>query len=243
MAKIEMDISEYEIMKENKTLLENSLKNERKLQQEIEKLREDKLRALEDAKYSVTKITKSESTEHVYLRRTFSDPTSDMYYQHRRHFALLEDSLRNGFGATSQNVENLIDFFFEKVTTHSIPVNETIVKGFDEVKEEIRQEMIKAQTKKDIEDLAQAKVTEKSNQDLKMKNRELGSSLVLITRRLNKNEKELEELESSALKMKSEHNFVHNKFKELSYSIAKQKKVGFFGARKALSEIIKKHDL
>lgn len=50
MAKITMDTSEYEALKENKTLLEKSLENERKLQEQITKLSDEKIKALEDAK-------------------------------------------------------------------------------------------------------------------------------------------------------------------------------------------------
>ena len=56
MAKIEMDISEYEAMKENKRLLEDSLKNERGLQEQIKKLSEEKTKALEDAKMKALEL-------------------------------------------------------------------------------------------------------------------------------------------------------------------------------------------
>ena len=69
MAKIEMDISEYEIMKENKKLLEDSLNKERELQKQVEQLTKDKIKALEDAKMKVVKITKSEVTEHLLRKR------------------------------------------------------------------------------------------------------------------------------------------------------------------------------
>jgi hypothetical protein len=63
MAKIEMDISEYEIIMENKKLLEESIQRERSLNDKIEELNKEKIKALEDAKMKVIKIEKTEMTE------------------------------------------------------------------------------------------------------------------------------------------------------------------------------------
>ena len=60
MAEIKMDISEYEIMKENKTLLENALKREKQLNNEIKKLHEEKIQTFEDAKHKIV-------IEHQYI--------------------------------------------------------------------------------------------------------------------------------------------------------------------------------
>ena len=69
MAEIKMDISEYEIMKENKKLLENSLEKERELQKQIKKLTDEKVKALADAKMKVVKISRTEVTEHLMRKR------------------------------------------------------------------------------------------------------------------------------------------------------------------------------
>lgn len=53
MAKIEMDISEYEALKENKRLLEKSLEKERELEKKVRKLNEEKIKALEEASKKV----------------------------------------------------------------------------------------------------------------------------------------------------------------------------------------------
>lgn len=45
MAKIQMDVSEYEAMKENKALLEKSLESERVLQEQIKQLTSEKIKA------------------------------------------------------------------------------------------------------------------------------------------------------------------------------------------------------
>lgn len=57
MAEITMDVSEYEAMKKNERLLEESLENERTLRTELEKLKEEKIKALEDATMKVVKET------------------------------------------------------------------------------------------------------------------------------------------------------------------------------------------
>jgi len=59
MAKIEMDISEYDIMRENKKLLEDSILKQKELQSQINLLTQEKIKALEDAKMKVIKISKS----------------------------------------------------------------------------------------------------------------------------------------------------------------------------------------
>ncbi len=69
MAEIKMDISEYEIMKENKKLLENSLEKERELQEQIKKLNDEKTKVLENAKMKVVKISRTEITEHLMRKR------------------------------------------------------------------------------------------------------------------------------------------------------------------------------
>jgi hypothetical protein len=68
MAKIEMDVSEYEAMKEVKKLLEDSLEKERGLSEEIKTLQQEKLDALDKAKHQVVKIVKTSSEEYIYKK-------------------------------------------------------------------------------------------------------------------------------------------------------------------------------
>lgn len=63
MAKIEMDVSEYEAMKENKKLLEDSLKRERELQDSIKKLNDEKLKAYEEAQCKIVQYVNTTTTE------------------------------------------------------------------------------------------------------------------------------------------------------------------------------------
>lgn len=68
MAKIEMDVSEYEIMKENKKLLEDALKRERELQASIKQLNDEKIKAYEEASMKVVKYVNTNITEHLVVK-------------------------------------------------------------------------------------------------------------------------------------------------------------------------------
>ena len=68
MAEIKMDVTEYELMKDKARLLEESLKREKELNGQIAKLKDEKIQALEDAKYKVVTVTKTEHTEHTLAK-------------------------------------------------------------------------------------------------------------------------------------------------------------------------------
>jgi len=68
MAKIEMDVSEYEIMKENKKLLEDALKREKELQASIKQLNEEKMKAYEEASMKVVKYVNTSITEQLVIK-------------------------------------------------------------------------------------------------------------------------------------------------------------------------------
>ena len=67
MAKIEMDVSEYEAMKENKRLLEDSLKRERELQASIEKLNQEKIKAYEEAQCKIVQYVNTTVVEDLII--------------------------------------------------------------------------------------------------------------------------------------------------------------------------------
>lgn len=136
MAKIEMDISEYEIMKENKKLLEDSLNKERELQKQIDQLTKDKINALEDAKMKVVKITKSEVTEHLLRKR--ADETHTL----RQLLHLLGIDYRYcQINPDFIHIDHLRDIFFEKITSFSTPIEETTTCGLDEIRVEIWEDL------------------------------------------------------------------------------------------------------
>ncbi len=68
MAKIEMDVSEYEIMKENKKLLEDALKREKELQASIKQLNDEKIKAYEEASMKVVKYVNTSVSESLILK-------------------------------------------------------------------------------------------------------------------------------------------------------------------------------
>lgn len=140
-----MDISEYDIMRENKTLLEKSLENERLLQKDIEKLQKEKIKALEDAKMKVVKITKSEKTEYVYL-------TNDPYesYRNLTRFLGLNPNEHSQFVKNNLSYEILIDSFFKRTTNYSPTTEEITLHGLDEIKVELR-ENIKKELNREIQ--------------------------------------------------------------------------------------------
>lgn len=144
MAKIEMDISEYEIMKENKKLLEDSLNKERELQKQVEQLTKDKIKALEDAKMKVVKITKSEVTEHLLRKRV-----DDTYIFRELLHVLGVDYRYLQHKPDLIHIDHLRNVFFEKTTQFSMPREETTTYGLDEIKVEIREDL-KAKMDDDI---------------------------------------------------------------------------------------------
>lgn len=189
MAKIEMDISEYEIMKENKKLLEDSLNKERELQKQVEQLTKDKIKALEDARMKVVKITKSEVTEHLLRKRVdetyvFSELLHVLgidyrYLQHKPDFI---------------HIDHLQNIFFEKVKSSSIPVEETITCGLDEIKVEIREEL-KAKMDDDIKRKIQnAETALTKNDELLKENKTLTNDNNLLIEKNKKLTEQCDEL-------------------------------------------------
>jgi hypothetical protein len=138
MAKIEMDISEYDIMRENKTLLEKSLENERLLQKDIEKLQEEKIKALEDAKMKVVKITKTEKREVLYNH-------CDEYSAYQKLCTFLGLNVKDNthFLRSRVHYQDLIETFFVKNEYFTPTTEEITLHGLDEIKVEIRENLRK----------------------------------------------------------------------------------------------------
>lgn len=79
MAEVKLDISEYELMKENAKLLQDSLDREKKLSSEIDSLKEEKIQALIDNEKVVTIIKKTSIKEELY-----SNSPSDVHTANSR---------------------------------------------------------------------------------------------------------------------------------------------------------------
>ena len=147
MATITMDASEYEALKKNISLLEEAKKKEAELSDEIKQLQQEKIQALKDAQHSVTIIKKSVRNELLYKRRSDEDILKYLqhYFTNREYYRYRD----------SDELDRIINMCFEKGESRNIVDDETITtRGFDEVKEEIRQDYLKdlsQQTKSDLE--------------------------------------------------------------------------------------------
>ncbi len=138
MAKIEMDISEYEAIKKTERVLEDALKREKDLQDQIKTLNEEKIKALEDAKMKIIKIKRTSRTECIYVKKSVKDIWRDIEYFFRVNYS---GNLSHSFESYT---DQLISMFFEKRTLCSEePIEETITCGLDEIKSEIKQEIEK----------------------------------------------------------------------------------------------------
>ena len=144
-----MDASEYEALKKNISLLEEAKKKEAELSDEIKQLQQEKIQALKDAQHSVTIIKKSIRNELIYKRRSNKDILKYLkhYFTNREYYGYRDRD--------SDELDRIINMCFEKGESRNIVDDETITtRGFDEVKEEIRQDYLKdlsQQTKSDLE--------------------------------------------------------------------------------------------
>lgn len=142
MAKITMDVSEYETIMETKRLLEDSLKKERELESTIKKLTQEKLKALEDAKMKVVKITKSEVNECLLTRKPVMEILGSLLALSKRGPDLHYLEYR---------IDDIERMFFVKSKLTQFPTETTTLHGLDEVKEEIKRD-IEKEYKSRIED-------------------------------------------------------------------------------------------
>jgi DNA repair exonuclease SbcCD ATPase subunit len=134
MAEIKMDVSEYEIMKDNKRLLEKALEREQQLSAEIERLNKEKIEALENAKMKVIKISRSERTDYMYMTHYSEDALKELYItlRHSNYSSYPEFILR---------APSLLNTIFKKETTTHVLNNEITYHGLDDVRAEIRNDI------------------------------------------------------------------------------------------------------
>lgn len=140
MAKIEMDISEYEAMKETASLLKSSLEKERLLYEQIKTLTDEKTKAFEDAKMKVVKTTRAEVIEHLYVKIKHINTEAyielcDLLHIDRSRSYITPDK----FGGINNN--RIIDILFDRVKIMSQPVSEITTHGLDDIKAELREEL------------------------------------------------------------------------------------------------------
>ena len=183
MAKIEMDISEYESMKEYKKLLEDSLKNEKELSSKIILLEKEKNKALEDSKMKVIKISKSESTQHLLYRKDIKEIIPIIF----RSLNLPTDTQfireRIGIDINSGYIDSLFEMCFSKITSHSVPVADSYeTVGLDEIKNELKT-ILKAELDEEVASkLGFFDSLQKTNNELYSKIDELKREVYVLTK-------------------------------------------------------------
>ncbi len=213
-----MDISEYEALKENKKLLEDSLKNERVLRQELADAQQEALDAAKLNEKTVTIIKQVETREHT----TFLRPDEDIYRALKSlflgngtHPVFRQMQSTSGSGFESQWAQ-IAHAFFGKTTSHRL-VDDTVTrKGFDEVKEEVRKEYFKSLSRDTELKLEQLSTLSKEYTELENKHQ----AGVLITSSLKEdNEKLKSELDNVKESMYSTTSNVDNLIENLNNTI------------------------
>ena len=183
-----MDLSEYEEIQKNKKLLEESREELKSLYEENKKLQQEKIDALKNAEKSVTIIKRNETTEVVYNRRPVEEFTETIKQIHNE----IE------YYGWRVDPERLVNHFFEKSTiSNHLPTEEVIVRGLDEVREQLRQE-VKKEFEGNIEDLERSVSYYK---DVKNNLDDKISELVIKNKSLGH---ELSEAESDIMKLTEE---------------------------------------
>lgn len=163
MATVTMDSSEWESMKKNIQLLEESKAREQQLNNEIKKLQDEKMEVLKSNEKNVTIVKRTDKYEVVYNTKPIRDIFTEVYTR-------LEQARRLGRPIESVvDGDQLIRMFFEKSVANSIGVDETITtRGFDEVKSEYEakyKEELEQETK---DSLATIPTLEKKVKELKL---------------------------------------------------------------------------
>ena len=140
MAKIEMDLSEYQEIQKVNRLLEESLEKERQLAEEVDKLKQEKIDILKNNEKTVTIV---ERVDRVDTIRTLQDPSLIM----RNLQSIMSRSDLGSMGYDYQGnpyIHQVAEAFFkiERSDLYSQEKSVTRV-GFDEVKEEAKKEFLK----------------------------------------------------------------------------------------------------
>lgn len=124
MASITMDTSEYEALKKNISLLEESKQEMKELQDQITILNKEKIQILEDASNSVLVTNKHISEEYIYEVRPIDELLR--YIKHRNTYS------------SDYSWHDIVYQFFKKVKADPVTTVHTNVKGFDEFKKELK---------------------------------------------------------------------------------------------------------
>jgi hypothetical protein len=141
MAEITMTTSEYDALIESKKSLERSLEREMILQEQINKLNKE----LEHSQKTLIKITKSEITEHMVIKREDYNNMLNELENRLNEFSYLYEHKT----VTPEDLKIILtlkhndirDLFFKKVKTTSCSEEREITYGIDGIKSELRNKL------------------------------------------------------------------------------------------------------
>ena len=138
MAKIEMDVTEYDAMRKNTELLEASLLKEETLNQQIKDLQQQNIEDLKQNSMRIVKVKTTEVRQFILRKR----PDDEIITQMRRIF--YDSGYQNhhssyNFDTIIQQIEDAF-FQLQEATSSSGEHSVVTVHGLDEVKEELRTE-------------------------------------------------------------------------------------------------------
>ena len=149
MAKVEMDMTEYEALKKVQAILETSLSTERVLRQELADVQQEALDAAKLNEKTVTIIKQIETIEHT----TFLRPATEI---HQALKTLFNNNVVDPMSYRMQARDSrgyrdqwavIADAFFGKAKSQRLQDDTVTRRGFDEMKEEVRKEYFDLMTK------------------------------------------------------------------------------------------------
>jgi len=156
MAKVEMDMTEYEALKQVQTQLKDSLEQERVLRQELADAQELEVEALKANEKIVTVINETRSEEVVLVK---GEP--EFIIEQLEHTLMNLKSARfrgmhsMDYDSVSHFCDRLRDLFFTRQVLKQEPQQTVIRRGFDEVAEEVRQSVEKDLRESNAQRMAQ----------------------------------------------------------------------------------------
>lgn len=146
MAIVKLDMTEYNLLLENKKLLKESLVREKELSGQIDSLNQEKIKILEESENMVTIVERTEHVGKIYHKRNVRP--SDFY---RVGSSIIVEEISDCLNilTTRYNYEvvrkGLIEWAESTfITSNTVNESEKTVtrKGFDEVKKEVREEYL-----------------------------------------------------------------------------------------------------
>ena len=226
-----MDLSEYQEIQKVNRLLEESLDNERKLQEEVIALKQEKIDILKDAEKTVTIVERIDRVDSIKILRSEEEVVRNILNIVKRHDYGNRDtySIKTYDNTTGRPMINtLADAFFETVTNELYSQEKSVTrKGFDEVRQEAKEEF-----KKDIqEDFEMREASmEGELKDLRRTNKELEA--------LSEINSSLHETNSTLIKeLENKDKRVEQYGATLDYILGLSKRVTFFNRRTFVREV------